>query len=201
MIKSDHWIAEHCLDVERPIIEPFNVELVRWVPHGILKRKIISRGLTSYGYDIQLDPTSLKVFSPIQHGLVDPKDFNDQSLVEAPLHSSDSGAQWWLLPAHTYALGVSVEYFRMPRNVTALCYGKSTYARCGIICNCTPLEAGWEGNLVLELSNSCSVPVRIYANEGIAQIVFFEADEDPMVSYADRSGKYQGQTGVTTAKL
>jgi dCTP deaminase len=182
---------------EKELITPFEERLIREVDG----RRIISAGLSSYGYDLRLARDGFRVFSPIASAEIDPKNFDEGSLIEAPLRTSEDGSQFWLLPPHSYALGVTVETFNMPRKVIAYCMGKSTYARSGLIINTTPLEPGWRGRLVLELSNSADLPIRIYADEGIAQVTFFESDEDCEVSYADRTGKYQDQTGLVTPRL
>lgn len=194
-VKSDRWILRMCR--EHSMIAPFEEKLVR----EIEGRRIISAGVSSYGYDLRLAADGFRVFSPIVSAEIDPKNFDESSLIEAPLRTSDDGSQYWLLPPLSYALGVTVETFNIPRNVIGLCMGKSTYARSGLIVNTTPLEPGWRGRLVLEFSNSADLPVRIYANEGVAQVTFFESDEDCEVSYADRSGKYQDQTGLVTPRL
>ena len=194
-VKSDRWILRMCR--EQGMIEPFEERLIR----EINGRRIISAGLSSYGYDLRLAPDGFRVFSPIASAVIDPKNFDEDSLITAPPRTSDDGSKYWLLPPHSYALGVTVETFNIPRNVIAFCMGKSTYARSGLIVNTTPLEPGWRGRLVLEFSNSADLPVRIYANEGIAQVTFFESDEDCDVSYADRAGKYQDQTGLVTPRL
>lgn len=194
-VKSDRWILQMCR--EQQLITPFEDKLVREVDG----RRIISAGLSSYGYDLRLAPDGFRVFSPIASAEIDPKRFDESSLVEAPLKTAEDGSQYWLMPPHTYALGVTVETFNMPRNVIGICLGKSTFARSGIIVNTTPLEPGWKGRLVLEFSNSADLPVRIYANEGIAQVTFFESDEECETSYADRKGKYQHQESIVTARL
>lgn len=194
-VKSDRWIRRMAEDAQ--LIQPFNEQLVREV-NG---RRIISAGASSYGYDMRLADDGFRVFSPIHGREIDPKHFDEDSLVEPTLRSADDGSQYYLMPPHSYALGVTVETFRMPRNVTAICMGKSTYARAGLIVNTTPLEAGWQGRLVIELGNLADLPLRVYVNEGIGQVVFFESDEDCSVSYEDRGGKYQGQTGLTYSKL
>jgi dCTP deaminase len=182
---------------EHQLITPFEDRLVR----EIGGRRIISAGLSSYGYDLRLAADGFRVFSPIASAEIDPKRFDESSLVEAPLKTAEDGSQYWLMPPHTYALGVTVETFNMPRNVIGICLGKSTFARSGIIVNTTPLEPGWQGRLVLEFSNSADLPVRIYANEGVAQVTFFESDEPCETSYADRAGKYQHQESIVTARL
>jgi len=194
-VKSDRWILRMCR--ERGLISPFEEKLVREVEG----RRIISAGLSSYGYDLRLAPDGFHVFSPIASAEIDPKNFDQSSLVEAPLRTAADGSRYWLLPPHSYALGVTVETFDLPRNVIGFCLGKSSYARSGLIINATPLEPCWRGRLVLEFSNSADLPVRIYANEGIAQVTFFESDEECETSYADRKGKYQDQTGLVTPRL
>jgi dCTP deaminase len=194
-VKSDRWILRMCR--EQGMIEPFEERLIREIDG----RRIISAGLSSYGYDLRLAPDGFRVFSPIASAEIDPKNFDEESLISAPPRTSEDGSKYWLLPPHSYALGVTVETFKMPRNVIAYCMGKSTYARSGLIVNTTPLEPGWRGRLVLEFSNSADLPVRIYSNEGIAQVTFFESDEDCDVSYADRAGKYQDQIGLVTPRL
>jgi dCTP deaminase len=194
-VKSDRWIIRMCR--ERGLITPFEEKLVREVEG----RRIISAGVSSYGYDLRLAPDGFRVFSPIASAEIDPKQFDESSLIEAPLRRSEDGSAYWLMPPHTYALGVTVETFNMPRNVIGFCLGKSSYARSGLIVNTTPLEPGWRGRLVLEFSNSADLPVRVYAGEGIAQVTFFESDEECETSYADRQGKYQDQAGLVTARL
>ncbi len=195
-VKSDRWIDKMCR--EHRMIEPYLPELVRQA-NG---RRTISAGTSSYGYDIRLSAEhGFKIFSPIHAGIVDPKRFDDRTLVDAPLYRDDDGSQYFLMPPHSYGLGLTLEYFRIPRNVLGLCHGKSTYARCGLIVNTTPLEPEWTGHLVLEFSNSSSTSVRVYGEEGIAQVIFLEADELCGTSYADRAGKYQDQRRITSAKL
>jgi dCTP deaminase len=194
-VKSDRWIRR--MSEEAQLIQPFSEQLIREVDG----RRIISAGASSYGYDMRLADDGFRVFSPIHGREIDPKKFDESSLVEPPLQTTEDGSQYYLMPPHSYALGVTVETFRMPRNVTAICMGKSTYARAGLIVNTTPLEAGWEGRLVIELGNLADLPLRVYVNEGIGQVVFFESDEDCSVSYQDRGGKYQGQTGLTYSRL
>ncbi len=167
------------------MIEPFEPGQVRETGG----RKVISFGTSSYGYDIRC-AAEFKIFTNINSAIVDPKQFDDGSFVDV---SSDV----CIIPPNSFALARTVEYFRIPRNVLTVCLGKSTYARCGIIVNVTPLEPEWEGHVTLEFSNTTPLPARIYANEGVAQVLFFESDEVCDVSYRDRSGKYQGQRGVT----
>ncbi|HMG34161.1 MAG TPA: dCTP deaminase [Blastocatellia bacterium] len=194
-IKSDSWIKR--MSLEQKLIEPFEPRLVR----AVEDRKVISCGLSSYGYDCRLARDEFKVFSPVTGTEIDPKNFDASSLLDVPIRSADDGSEYWLLPPHSYALGVTIERFNMPRRVTALAIGKSTYARCGLIANTTPLEANWCGRLVVELYNAANLPVRLYAEEGFIQILFFESDEDCETSYSDRGGKYQDQKGLTLAKV
>jgi dCTP deaminase len=194
-VKSDRWIRRMCEEAQ--LISPFEPRLVREV-NGT---RIISAGASSYGYDMRLADDGFRVFSPIHGREIDPKHFNDESLIEPPLRTADDGSKYYLMPPHSYALGVSVETFKMPRNVTGICMGKSTYARAGLAVNTTPLEAGWIGRLVIELGNLADLPLRVYVNEGIGQVLFFESDEDCDTSYEDRGGKYQGQTGLTYSRL
>jgi dCTP deaminase len=182
---------------EHKMIDPFLPELVRETNGN----RIISAGSSSYGYDMRLADDGFRVFSPIHGREIDPKVFDEDSLIEPPLRTAEDGAKYYLLPPHHYGLGVTVETFKMPRNVTGIALGKSTYARAGLLVNTTPLEAGWTGRLVVEIANLANLPLRVYVNEGIGQILFFESDEDCAVSYKDRGGKYQGQTGLTYAKV
>lgn len=201
-IKSDGWIIQQCSG-ENPMVTPFQANQVRVVDDETrhVARKVISYGVSSYGLDLRLAEDGFRVFSPIVGAEIDPKNFDENTLIGAPLRTGADGSRYWLMPPHSYALGVTVETFNIPRNVLALCVGKSTYARSGIIVNTTPLEPGWRGRLVLEFSNSADLPVRIYANEGIAQVTFFEGDEACAISYADRAGKYQDQSGITHARV
>lgn len=194
-IQSDRWIERKC--EEMGLITPFERRLVRAVDD----RRIISAGLSSYGYDCRLARDEFKVFSPISGTEIDPKKFDVNALLDVPLKKASDGAEYWLLPPHSYALGVTIETFNIPREITALAIGKSTYARCGVICNTTPLEADWRGRLVVELYNAANLPVRLYAEEGFVQILFFESDEVCRTSYADRAGKYQDQTGLVLPKV
>jgi dCTP deaminase len=170
------------------MIEPFEPGQVRTVDGS----RIISYGTSSYGYDVRCAP-DFKIFTNINSAIVDPKRFDASSFV-------DVSSSVCIIPPNSFALARTVEYFRIPRNVLTICLGKSTYARCGIIVNVTPLEPEWEGHVTLEFSNTTPLPAKIYANEGVAQMIFFEADETCEVSYADRGGKYQGQRGVTLPK-
>jgi dCTP deaminase len=182
-IKSDKWIRR--MAQEHGMIDPFEA--------GQVREGVISYGLSSYGYDIRVAP-EFKVFTNVFNVVVDPKLFDPRSFV-------DVNEETCIIPPNSFALARTLEYFRIPRNVLAVCLGKSTYARCGIVVNVTPLEPSWEGYLTLEISNTTPLPAKIYAGEGIAQLLFFEGDEEPEIAYADRKGKYQKQTGVTLPKL
>jgi dCTP deaminase len=182
-IKSDRWIREMAL--ADAMIEPFEAEQVS----SVEGRPIVSYGTSSYGYDIRCS-REFKIFTNINSAVVDPKAFDESSFVEFE-------GDVCIIPPNSFALARTIEYFRIPRNVLTICLGKSTYARCGIIVNVTPFEPEWEGYVTLEFSNTTPLPAKIYANEGVAQVIFFEAAEECEVSYKDRSGKYQGQTGVT----
>lgn len=163
-------------------------------------RPVISRGVSSFGYDITLSATEFRIFRRIPGEVVDPKNFTIDHLEWSNLQTGPEGS-WFILPAHSYGLAVSMEHFSIPEDVIATCIGKSTYARCGVIVNVTPLEPGWAGHLTLEISNSSDSDVRVYANEGIAQLVFERGDR-PAITYADRSGKYQHQAErVTLARV
>ena len=185
-IKSDRWIRE--MAETKGMIEPFESGQVRQKGD----EKLISYGTSSYGYDVRCS-REFKVFTNINSATVDPKNFDEGSFVHV---ESDV----CVIPPNSFALAATVEYFRIPRNVLTVCLGKSTYARCGIIVNVTPLEPEWEGHVTLEFSNTTTLPAKIYANEGVAQMLFFESDEVCETSYADRGGKYQGQRGVTLPK-
>jgi len=164
-------------------------------------RKIISKGTTSYGYDVSLTD-DVKVFTNINGTEIDPKRFDEQNcLVQAEVRRGAGGSRYVLLPPHSYMLASTQEYFRIPRDVMVICLGKSTYARCGAIVNTTPIEPGFEGNVVIEIANTAPLPCRIYLDEGIAQFLFLRGDRPCEVSYGDRGGKYQGQTGVTSARV
>ena len=185
-IKSDRWIRR--MAAEHGMIEPFESGQVRVNGDG----RIVSYGTSSYGYDVRCAP-DFKVFTNIHSAIVDPKDFDEASFV-------DMQTDVCVIPPNSFVLARTVEYFRIPRNVLTICLGKSTYARCGIIVNVTPLEPEWEGHVTLEFSNTTPLPAKIYANEGVAQMIFFESDEECEESYLDRGGKYQGQKGVTLPK-
>ena len=182
-IKSDRWIRK--MAREQDMIFPFEERQVR--------DRVISYGLSSYGYDIRIGD-EFKIFTNIRNTVVDPKDFSPDSFV-------DFKGPVCVIPPNSFALAKTVEYFKIPRSVITICVGKSTYARCGIITNVTPFEPEWEGFVTMEISNTTPLPAKIYANEGIAQVLFFESDEDCEISYADRKGKYQKQTGITTPRV
>lgn len=185
-IKSDRWIRR--MAENEGLIDPFEPAQVRREDD----KRVISYGTSSYGYDVRC-ADEFKIFTNINSAIVDPKHFDESSFV-------DIKAKQCIIPPNSFALARTVEYFRIPRNILTICLGKSTYARCGIIVNVTPLEPEWEGHVTLEFSNTTPLPARIYANEGVAQMLFFESDEVCEVSYRDRGGKYQGQTGVTLPK-
>ena len=185
-IKSDLWIRR--MAEQHKMIEPYEAGQVRHKDG----EKLISYGTSSYGYDVRCS-SEFKVFTNINSATVDPKAFDSNSFV-------DVQSDVCVIPPNSFALARTVEYFRIPRNVLTVCLGKSTYARCGITVNVTPLEPEWEGHVTLEFSNTTTLPAKIYANEGVAQMLFFESDEVCETSYADRGGKYQGQTGVTLPK-
>lgn len=182
-IKSDRWIRR--MATSQGMIEPFEEKQVR--------TDVISFGLSSYGYDMRV-ADEFRIFHNALSPVVDPKAFDERSFVEYE-------GEVCLIPPNSFALARSVEYFRIPRDVLTICVGKSTYARCGIITNVTPFEPEWEGFVTLEISNTTPLPARIYANEGIAQVLFFESDEPCEVSYKDKKGKYQAQRGVTPPRL
>lgn len=185
-IQPDSWIKNMAL--QHKMIEPFVERQIR----ENKREKTISFGLSSYGYDVRC-ADEFKIFTNINSALIDPKSFDPNSFV-------DVKTDVCIIPPNSFVLARTIEYFRIPRNVIAICLGKSTYARCGIIVNVTPLEPEWEGHVTLEFSNTTNLPAKIYANEGVAQMLFLESDVPCDVSYKDRSGKYQGQTGVTLPK-
>jgi len=185
-IKADKWIRR--MADENKMIEPFEAGQVRESE----QERIISYGTSSYGYDVRCSD-EFKIFTNINSAIVDPKNFSEQSFV-------DVKSDVCIIPPNSFALARTVEYFRIPRDVLTICLGKSTYARCGIIVNVTPLEPEWEGHVTLEFSNTTPLPAKIYANEGVAQMLFFTGDEVCETSYKDRGGKYQGQQGVTLPK-
>ena len=182
MVRNDRWIKEMA---RKGMIEPFE--------EGLVKEGVISFGVSSYGYDMRV-ADEFKIFTNINNTVVDPKNFDPKSFVEFK-------GEVCIIPPNSFALARSVEYFRIPRDVLVICIGKSTYARCGIIVNVTPLEPCWEGYLTIEISNTTPLPAKIYANEGIAQLIFLKAEEECEVSYADRKGKYQAQKGIVLPKI
>ncbi|MCA9893086.1 MAG: dCTP deaminase [Anaerolineae bacterium] len=182
-LKPDHWIREMAL--EHGMIEPF--------VDGQVRKDVISYGVSSYGYDLRV-ADEFKIFTNVHSAIVDPKNFAPESFV-------DFRGEVCIIPPNSFVLARSIEYFRIPRSVLTVCLGKSTYARCGLIVNVTPFEPEWEGHVTLEISNTTPLPAKVYANEGLAQVLFFEADEPCDTSYADKKGKYQGQTGVTAPRL
>jgi dCTP deaminase len=182
-IKSDRWIRKMAL--EHDMINPFNDRQVR--------DGVISYGVSSYGYDLRV-ADEFKIFTNVNSAIVDPKNFDQRSFIDVKGPSV-------LIPPNSFALARSVEYFKIPRDVLTICVGKSTYARCGIIVNVTPFEPEWEGFVTLEISNSTPLPAKIYSNEGLCQILFFQGDEPPDVSYKDKAGKYQKQSGIVLPKL
>ena len=183
MLKSDRWIRK--MAKEHDMINPFSEKQVG--------KNVISYGVSSYGYDLRV-ADEFKIFTNVNNALVDPKHFDEKSFVTIQTDIC-------IVPPNSFALARSVEYFKIPRSVLTICVGKSTYARCGIIVNVTPFEPEWEGFVTLEISNTTPLPARIYANEGLCQIIFFESDEVCETSYADRKGKYQAQKGIVLPKL
>lgn len=182
-IKEDQWIKRMAL--ENKMIEPFVDRQIRSAEGA----KVVSYGLSSYGYDIRVSD-EFKVFTNVYNSVVDPKNFTEDAFVDIVSNEC-------MIPPNSFALARSIEYFRIPRNILTICLGKSTYARCGIIVNVTPFEPEWEGHVTIEISNTTPLPAKIYANEGIAQVIFFEAATSCAVSYADKNGKYQKQKGIT----
>ena len=182
-IRPDRWIREMCRT--HRMIEPFEEKQVR--------EGVISFGVSSYGYDIRI-ADEFKIFTNVNSTIVDPKNMDAASMV-------DFKGSVAIIPPNSFALGRTIEYFRIPRNVLTICLGKSTYARCGIITNVTPFEPEWEGHVTLEISNTTPLPAKIYANEGIAQVLFFESDQACETSYKDKAGKYQAQRGITLARI
>lgn len=185
-IKADRWIRR--MAEEHEMISPFEPQQVRHVDGS----RIVSYGTSSYGYDVRC-ANEFKIFTNINSSVVDPKDFDAGSFV-------DVASDVCIIPPNSFALARTVEYFKIPRDVLTICLGKSTYARCGIIVNVTPLEPEWEGHVTLEFSNTTPLPAKIYANEGVAQMLFLQGDEVCETSYKDRDGKYQGQTGVVVPR-
>jgi len=185
-IKSDKWIRRMAA---KGMIEPFEAAQVK----EVAGKRVVSYGTSSYGYDIRCS-REFKIFTNINSTIVDPKAFDERNFV-------DFTGDVCIIPPNSFALARTVEYLRIPRSVLTICLGKSTYARCGIIVNVTPLEPEWEGHVTLEFSNTTPLPARIYANEGVAQVLFIESDEVCETSYRDRGGKYQGQKGVTLPRI
>ena len=183
MIKNDRWIKKQAL--KKGMIEPFEQTQMR--------DGVISFGVSSFGYDLRVSD-EFKIFTNVNNSIIDPKNFSSKSFV-------DFKGPVCIIPPNSFALARSVEYFKIPKNVMTICLGKSTYARCGIIVNVTPFEPEWEGHVTLEISNTTPLPAKIYAHEGLAQVLFFESQEEPETSYKDRKGKYQNQKGITLAKL
>lgn len=182
-IKSDKWITRQATNND--MINPFEPNLVR----NVDDKKVISYGLSSYGYDIRC-VDEFKIFTNVNNSIVDPKNFTADNFV-------DFKGDVCIIPPNSFVLARTVEYIKMPRDVIAICLGKSTYARCGVVANITPIEPEWEGHITLEFSNTTPLPAKIYANEGVAQLLFFQSNEMCQTSYADRGGKYQGQQGIT----
>lgn len=191
-IKSDRWIRR--MATEHEMISPFAPQQVRESVNetGEVQRAI-SYGVSSYGYDLRV-ADEFKVFTNVHGSMVDPKNFDDRSFV-------DIKTDCCIIPPNSFALARSIEYLKIPRSVLTVCLGKSTYARCGIIVNVTPFEPEWEGHVTLEISNTTPLPALVYANEGLAQVLFFESDEECETSYGDRGGKYQGQTGINPPRM
>lgn len=186
-IKPDKWIEEQA--ITNQMIRPFVSRSISFDD----KKKVISFGLSSYGYDIRCS-NQFKIFTNIHSAEIDPKEFDESAFI-------DFTGDFCVVPPNSFALTSSVEYIKVPRDVLVVCLGKSTYARCGIIVNVTPLEPEWEGNITMEISNTTPLPVRIYAREGIAQLLFLQSDEPCRTSYKDKKGKYQGQQKITLAKV
>lgn len=198
-ILNDRAIASRCrLDHPKPMIVPFIPESIKRDDKG---NRLISFGLSSYGYDITLSPKELKVFTNLNSKVVDPRKMDPDCYTSPQLLTDEDGLLYVLQPPNSTMLGHTVEYFRIPRDILATVTGKSTYARASISLICTPLEPEWEGNLVVEIVNHTNSPVKIYPNQGIGQLCFFKAEHECSVSYADRGGKYQGQTGTQDAKV
>jgi dCTP deaminase len=192
-IQSDKWIRQ-----QSGMITPIVNEQVKISSHLRSRgdQKVVSYGVTSYGYDIRLAP-ELKLFNKYSDLIIDPKRFDDRILYDAELKTDHDGGKFFVIPEHGFALGRSVETFKIPRDVLVTCMNKSTYSRCGLIANISPLEPEWEGEITLEFSNTTGLPIMIYADEGVVQLLFFKGDQECETSYADRNGKYQGQKGIT----
>ena len=197
MLKNDLWINQKASE---GMIKPFQSNLVRHLEPANKQKPVLSYGCSSYGYDLRLSSKEFLIFRHIPGTVMNPKKFNPNNLEKTVLHHDDDG-DFFILPAHSYGLGVALEKMKVPENITVICIGKSTYARLGIIVNTTPAEAGWEGHLTLEFSNSSGADCRIYAEEGICQLLFFEGDPCSTTN-SDRRGKYQNQPEkVTLAKI
>ena len=197
MLKNDRWIKEQS---HKGMLKPFQDKLIRHLDSQSKEKAVLSFGCSSYGYDLRLSSKEFLIFKHVPGTVMNPKKFNPSNLERTELHKDEYG-EYFILPAHSYGLGVAMELMQVPENITVICLGKSTYARLGIIVNTTPAEAGWEGHLTLEFSNSSGADCRIYANEGICQILFFEGDPCE-TTYKDRQGKYQNQPEkVTLAKI
>ena len=197
MLKNDRWISQQA---SLGMLEPFQAKLIRHLEPESKKSPVLSFGCSSYGYDLRLSSKEFLIFRHVPGTVMNPKKFNPDNLEKTKLQKDKDG-EFFILPAHSYGLGVALERMKVPENITVICLGKSTYARLGIIVNTTPAEAGWEGHLTLEFSNSSGADCRIYANEGICQILFFEGDPCA-TTYNDRQGKYQNQPEkVTLAKI
>ena len=190
-IQSDKWIRTQLNMITSMISNQVK---------SFKNRKVISFGVTSYGYDVRLAP-EMKLFDPYCQRVINPKHFDERILIDLELQTDNEGAKFFLLPPHSFALGRSLESFKIPRNVLGVCVGKSTYARCGLIVNVTPIEPEFEGTVTLEFSNTTALPIMIFANEGIAQFLFLKGDNPCDVSYADRNGKYQNQLEITPPKV
>jgi len=182
-VLSDRWIKK--MAIEKEMIKPFVSEQKR--------EKAISYGLSSFGYDARVSD-EFKIFTDVDSAIVDPKNFKNNSFVSRKNKEC-------IIPPNSFALASTIEYFKIPKNILVICLGKSTYARCGIIVNVTPLEPGWEGHVTLEFSNTTPLPAKIYANEGAAQLIFLQGNEEPSITYEKRNGKYMKQTGVTLPKV
>ena len=187
-VKADKWISY--MAKHQGMIEPFQEEQVRYNKDN---ERVVSYGVSSYGYDLRV-AREFKIFTNTHNSIIDPKNFDQKSFITLETDVC-------IVPPNSFALARSVEYFRIPRDVLTICVGKSTYARCGIIVNVTPFEPEWEGHVTLEISNTTPLPAKIYANEGLAQVIFFQANEECLTSYADRGGKYMKQTGVTVPRM
>lgn len=195
-ILCDMEIEQRCRVPTKPMIKPFIDRPVKLVG----QRKVVSFGLGSYGYDIRCSD-DFQIFTNVHSTHVDPKNFNPKSLVPADIHYDEQSGRYIVIPPNSYALARSLEWFDIPRDILVECIGKSTYVRCGINCNVTPLEPEWRGHITLEIANNTPLPARVYANEGIMQLIFHKADHVCKLSYADKGGKYQDQENITHAKV